>query len=111
MPRPKNVIPSVEKTVSLPEDLVLAVDLELFSEVEGKVPFGAWKAFLTRLVKEHLRRNEEVGKLTARLKFLSTCGDREQRHADMDRALAEYLAATGAHEASRIYSLTEKWYA
>lgn len=111
MPRPKNVIPTVEKTVSLPEDLVVAVDLELFSELEGKVPFGAWKAFLTRLVKDHLRKQEEIGKLTTRLKFLATCHDKEQRHVDMDRAIAEYLAASGAHEAASTFNSVEKWYA
>lgn len=108
MPRPKNVIPTVEKTVSLPEDLVLAVDLELFSELEGKVPFGAWKGFLTRLVKDHLTRGERVRELTEKLKLLAQEKDKEARHLAMDRAVAEYLAATGAHEASRVYSLTEK---
>lgn len=111
MPRPKNVIPTIEKTVSLPEDLVVAVDLELYSELEGKVPFGAWKAFLTRLVREHLRKQEEVGKLTARLKFLATCRDREERHLQADKAIAEYLATNGAHEAASTFTKMEKWYA
>jgi len=56
MPRPRKAIRPVEKNISLPEDLVAQVDLELFSEVEGKVPFGAWQRLLERLSRGHLAR-------------------------------------------------------
>lgn len=56
MARPRKAIRPVEKTVSLPEDLVAKVDLELFSEVEGKVPFGAWQRYLEALIRADLAR-------------------------------------------------------
>lgn len=56
MPRPRKAVPSVEKNLSLPRDLVVAVDLELFSELEGKVPFGAWGKYVERLIREDLAK-------------------------------------------------------
>lgn len=56
MPRPRKAVPSVEKNLSLPRDLVVAVDLELFSELEGKVPFGAWGKYVERLIREDLTK-------------------------------------------------------
>ena len=56
MARPRNVTPSVEKNISLPEDLVFRVDLELHCPIEGKVPFGAWKKYIERLIREDLAR-------------------------------------------------------
>lgn len=56
MPRPRKAVPSVEKNLSLPRDLVVAVDLELFSELEGKVPFGAWGRYVERLIREDLAK-------------------------------------------------------
>lgn len=56
MARPRKAIRPVEKTVSLPEDLVAKVDLELFSEVEGKVPFGAWQKYLEALIRADLAK-------------------------------------------------------
>ena len=53
MPRPKKVDRPVEKTISLPASLVAKVDLELFSELEGKVPFGAWQQFLVGLIERY----------------------------------------------------------
>ena len=46
MGRPRKAVPSIEKNISLPRDLVVAVELELYSEVEGKVPFAAWQRYL-----------------------------------------------------------------
>ena len=56
MPRPRKAVPSVEKNLSLPRDLVVAVDLELFSDLEGKVPFGAWGKYVERLIREDLAK-------------------------------------------------------
>ena len=60
MARPKNVTKSVEKTVCLPEDLVAKVDLILWSELEGKVPFGAWQRFLIECI--NLKLMQGMGK-------------------------------------------------
>lgn len=56
MGRPRKAIPSVEKNISLPRDLVVAVELELYSEVEGKVPFAAWQKYLEDLIRKDLAR-------------------------------------------------------
>ncbi len=53
MARPKNVRRTIEKNICLPEDIVARVDLELFSELEGKVPFGAWQRFIVMLITRH----------------------------------------------------------
>lgn len=56
MGRPRKAIPSIEKNISLPRDLVVAVELELYSEVEGKVPFAAWQRYLEDLIRKDLTR-------------------------------------------------------
>lgn len=56
MGRPRKAVPSIEKNVSLPRDLVVAVELELYSEVEGKVPFAAWQKYLEDLIRKDLAR-------------------------------------------------------
>ena len=61
MPRPRKAIRPIEKNISLPEDIVARVDLELFSEVEGKVPFGAWQRYIEGLIRADLaRRGKEA---------------------------------------------------
>jgi len=54
MPRPRKAVRPIEKNLSLPQDLVAAVDLELWSEVEGKVPFGAWAKYVEELIRKDL---------------------------------------------------------
>lgn len=56
MARPKSVKKSVSKNLCLPEELVCRVDLELYSPLEGRVPMGAWKAFISKLLREHFER-------------------------------------------------------
>ena len=56
MPRPRKAIPSVEKNVCLPSDIVAMVDLMLFSELEGRVPFGAWQKYLESLIRADLAK-------------------------------------------------------
>lgn len=50
MGRPRKAIRSIEKNICLPEDLVAAVELELWSDLEGKVPFAAWQRLVTGLL-------------------------------------------------------------
>lgn len=50
MPRPRKVDRPVEKSISLPESLVVQVELELWSDLEGKVPFGAWQRYVAGLI-------------------------------------------------------------
>lgn len=54
MARPIKVDRPIEKKVSLPTSLVAQVELKLFSELEGKVPFGAWQKYLSELIRKDL---------------------------------------------------------
>lgn len=54
MARPKKTDRPIEKNISLPQSVVVRVELELFSELEGKVPFGAWQRYILRLVEADL---------------------------------------------------------
>lgn len=54
--RPRASVPSIEKNLSLPSDLVTRVDLLLYSELEERVPHGAWARYIARLIKEDLER-------------------------------------------------------
>ena len=60
MGRPRKAVPAIEKNISLPRDLVVAVELELYSEVEGKVPFAAWQKYLEDLIRKDLARRALV---------------------------------------------------
>lgn len=60
MARPRKIDRPIEKTISFPESLVARVELELYSELEGKVPFGAWQKFLVGLIEDHFRRLDEA---------------------------------------------------
>lgn len=50
MSRPINLIPCVPLKTHLPIDLRTRLDLHLFSEVEGRVPKGAYQRLLTKLL-------------------------------------------------------------
>lgn len=54
MPKPRNIIPPTKLTFSLPQDLRARLDLYLFSEVENRVPHGAYQDFLGELIREAL---------------------------------------------------------
>lgn len=53
MPAPRKLIPSDPIEVHLPQDLAAQVKLYLFSELEGRVPKGAYQTFFSNLVREH----------------------------------------------------------
>lgn len=52
MPAPRNAIPTIKLTTGLPEDLLDRMTLHLFSEIEGRVPKGAFKEFLSSRIRE-----------------------------------------------------------
>ena len=54
MARPRKTDRPVERRISLPESLVARVELELFSDLEGKVPFAAWQNLIVQLLERHL---------------------------------------------------------
>ena len=60
MARPKKVIRSIEKSISLPEDIVASVELELYSDLEGRVPFGKWSELVTGLLGDWLSEQRRL---------------------------------------------------
>ena len=51
MPRPKNIIPSQQLNVALPLPLYTQLGAYLYSELEERVPHGAYSRFLTNLLR------------------------------------------------------------
>lgn len=59
MPRPKLAIRPVEKNINLPQTICTKVDLILFSEIEGRVPHGAWSKYICHLIEADLKARAE----------------------------------------------------
>lgn len=55
MGRPANTIRSIEKSISISEELTTKVDLLLYSALEVRVPHGAWSRYITGLIQEDLK--------------------------------------------------------
>lgn len=58
MARPKRIVRTISKNIALPEDLVARMELELYSELEGKIPFGAQQKFLEKVLRDHYARQD-----------------------------------------------------
>lgn len=56
MPRPPNTIRPASKNLQLPSDLVAKVDMALWSDLEGRVPHGAWSRLVTQLLQNYLQQ-------------------------------------------------------
>lgn len=110
MPRPKRIDRPVEKHVCLPTSLVAKVELELYSELESKVPFGAWQKFLVGLVEAHFAKQEKQTALAEQLKQYLGGGDPEHNHSCADAALLLALQAEGYGTAVEVFKNIEKWY-
>ena len=54
MGHPINLIPCTPLNTSLPVDVRARLDLHLFSDVEGRVPKGAYQRLLTELINQYL---------------------------------------------------------
>lgn len=54
MPRTKLIDRPVQRAIYLPESINSRLETELFSELEGKVPFGAFNGLMVELVKKWL---------------------------------------------------------
>lgn len=52
MSRRKNLIPSIQLNVALPEDIWLKLTSVLFSDLEQRVPHGAYQKYLVDLLRE-----------------------------------------------------------
>ena len=60
MPRPRKTDRPVEKNISLPQSIVAQVELELWSDLEGKVPFGAWQRYITGLIAQDMHARAKL---------------------------------------------------
>jgi hypothetical protein len=60
MGRLKKVDRTVHKKIGIPESVVTKVDLELFSELQGRVPISAYADLVTELLKKWLREERGV---------------------------------------------------
>lgn len=54
MPRVKRVDRPVRLEITLPESVSAAVELELFSDIEGRVPYGSRSKLLEQLLRQWL---------------------------------------------------------
>lgn len=57
MARPKQTTPSVFRNIALPQPLADRLDVFLYSELEGRIPTGAYKAFFTNLIEQHFEQS------------------------------------------------------
>ena len=56
MPRPKQTVPSSFRNSALPKPLADTRDLVLFSELEGRIPTGAYKIFFSNLLEQYFEQ-------------------------------------------------------
>lgn len=61
MARPAKLDRPVEKSISLPQSLHTRIELLLFSDLEGRVPHGAWSRLVEGLLRAHLERLQGQG--------------------------------------------------
>ena len=56
MARSKMTIRPVRLELALPEDLYARAAIVLFSDVEQRIPYGAWSGLFTELLRIYLKR-------------------------------------------------------
>lgn len=84
MPRPPKKIRPVQMNLSLDEDVVARMQLELYSEVEQRIPHGAQSKFINTVLRKHFRSEDARRKELARRAKLA-----EGVPEAIDAALAE----------------------
>lgn len=57
MARRKNIIPSIKLTTTIPEDIHTRLSLFLFSELEGRIPPGAFQSFICDRTREYFEEH------------------------------------------------------
>lgn len=65
--RPPNVMRPSRVEVRLPEDLRARLDLYLYSQLENRIPLGAYAKFFTERVKEFFDGQTELTRLKKRI--------------------------------------------
>lgn len=59
MPRAPNINRPISLHTTIPEDLWTKLTLYLYSEVEGRVPKGAYQSFITERIREFFNQSKE----------------------------------------------------
>jgi len=65
MARPPNAIRPVTIRISIPETVVAQMDLELYSELEGRVPYSARTRFIQQLVLGYFDKKQQAATAAA----------------------------------------------
>lgn len=66
MPRPKNPFPGIRSQILIPEDVRARLSLALYSPAEQRVPYGAYSALVTQLLREWLEARDQLITKTAK---------------------------------------------
>ena len=61
MGRPRRVKSMVLRKVLLPASLVGQVEVTLFSDAQGRIPYGAWTGLLVPLLEAYLMKVRQLG--------------------------------------------------
>ena len=113
MARPASINKPIEKKLSLDAELVAKVELALFSDLEGRVPYGAWSGLIEQLLREYFSRAERqralAEELEKTLEVLAIGGDTEAAHGTADALLTGELEALGYDLSA--FKAMPKWYA
>ena len=56
MSRRRNIMPTLSLHLKLPSDVHTRMTLHLYSELEGRVPFGAHQRFISELINDFFER-------------------------------------------------------
>ena len=59
MGRPKQVQQTISKNIALPLHLAARLELELYSDLEEKIPFGAQQKFFTQLLTKYFDEQDK----------------------------------------------------
>ena len=112
MPRPRKTLRPISKNIHLPEDIVLQTELFLYSEIEGKVPYGAWQGLIEKLLREHFERVAQRAKFAyLAQEIVSLEGDWESSHMCTDKLMEEQLIALGFDEGVQAIRSSRREYA
>lgn len=109
MARPASINKPIEKKLSLDAELVARVELALFSDLEGRVPYGAWSGLIEQLLREYFNRAERQRALAEALQVAAISGDPEAAHSAADALLVSELETIGYDLSA--FKAMPKWYA
>lgn len=60
MARPKKTIRNVQKNIGIEEEYASKLDIILFSEIENRVPHGAYSTFFNKLLRDYFDEQARI---------------------------------------------------